>query len=87
MSSDVMMPWERDGYGFSGPIDILRDTKINNKLVEIDDSNEPRPDIAAVVVLFSRSEGAISQASLEEDVLNVSNDDLQLIRQQNPNLR
>ena len=88
MSDEQILPWEREGYGYSGPLDPLHDTKINRQLVEEWAENPVElPALGSMAVVFSREEGDISYVSLADDAPDISPEDLQLIRQQYPHLR
>ena len=83
---ELPLPWERPGYGFSGPLDPLHDTRINARLSEtIPDSG--RPDIGAAAVLISRGDDDMTVIGIEPDSPDISGEDLQHIRQQRAHLR
>ena len=82
------LPWERPGYGFSGPLDPLHDTKINaSPSKEMDILDRALPDLGASAVVFAREDGSLDHVSLDADAPEIDAEDLQLIRQQHPHLR
>jgi len=82
MNFQQQKPWEREGYGFSGPTDVLHDTKINETMVtNVNEHGVKHPDIGAAAVTFTRTDGEITVVSLSESAPDISAEDLQAIRQ------
>ena len=84
MKQASILPWEREGYGFSGPTDALHDTKINNRLP---DKKVPGlTDLGAAVVAVGDGKGHVKVIDLFDDT-PVEASNLQVIRKQHPHLR
>lgn len=85
-----VLPWEREGYGFSGPLDPLHSSKLNAAAVEQwreTPPEAPNGDLGSAVVVIAREPGDITVIGLREEDPSISDDDFDTIRQQHAHLR